>query len=291
MVIIRWDGTRVNNESAIVLATPYIMPHRYDAQNMATEYADMEPLRAYIHKKRTQGVRITYMGLVIAAYHKAYLENPKINRFVMNKKIYQRKHFCVSFVMLKKRPDGTPDESLLKVYIEPDDDVLAVQKKITDMIEENANAQEENGTDKFANAVFTVPVLPNLVMGLARLLDRWGILPRKIIDISPFHTSMFITNLASINTTHIFHHAYEFGTTSVFLCMGKPVMDYIHGNYKKKLLPLSCVMDERICGGVEYAQFWVSFNRYLKHPELLERGAESGEKKAEAKEEAEKEET
>lgn len=278
MIVIRWDGTRVKNESAIVAATPYIMPHRYDAQNMVTEYADMEPLRAYIQEKRKAGVRVTYMGLVIAAYHRAYLENPKINRFVMNKKIYQRKHFCVSFVMLKKRPDGTPDESLLKVYIEPDDDVLSIQKKITDMIEENANAQEDNGTDKFANAVFTVPLLPSIVVGLARLLDRWGILPRKIIEISPFHTSMFITNLASINTTHIFHHAYEFGTTSVFLCMGKPVMDYIHGDYKKKILPLSGVMDERICGGVEYAQFWVSFNRYLKHPELLERRAAEADK-------------
>ncbi len=249
------------------------MPHRYDAQNMITEYADMDILRAYIQQKRKEGTRISYMALVLAAYHKAYLENPKINRFVMNKHIYQRKHFCVSFVMLKKRADGTPDESLLKVYFEPDDTVFTINKKIEDIIAENANAEQENGTDKFADAVFTVPLLPDIVMGLARLLDRWGILPKKIIEISPFHTSLFITNLASINTTHIFHHAYEFGTTSVFICMGKPVMDYIHGNYKKKLLPLSVVMDERICGGVEFATFWGSFSRYLRHPELTENGA------------------
>lgn len=266
----RSDGERVRDESAIVAATPYIMPHRYDAMNMVTEYADMEILRAYIQQKRREGMRVSYMALVLAAYHKAYLENPKINRFIMNKHIYQRNHFCVSFVMLKKRADGTPDETTLKVYFEPDDDVISINKKIENIIAENADAQQDNGADKFANAVFTVPLLPNIVVGLARFLDRYGILPRKIIDISPFHTSLFITNLASINTTHIFHHTYEFGTTSVFVCMGKPIVDYIHGNYQKKLLPLSCVMDERICGGVEYAQFWVSFNRYMKHPELLE---------------------
>lgn len=276
-MIIRSDGKRVRDESAIVAATPYIMPHRYDAMNMVTEYADMEILRAYIQQKRREGVRISYMALVLAAYHKAYLENPKINRFIMNKHIYQRNHFCVSFVMLKKRADGTPDETTLKAYFDPDDDVFSINKKIENVIAENSGAQQENGADKFANAVFTVPLLPNIVVGLARLLDRYGMLPRKIIDISPFHTSLFITNLASINTTHIFHHTYEFGTTSVFVCMGKPIMDYIHGNYQKKLLPLSCVMDERICGGVEYAQFWVSFNRYLKHPELLEDKTEESE--------------
>ncbi len=246
------------------------MPHRYDAQNMITEYADMDILRAFIQQKRREGKRVTYMALVLAAYHKAYLENPKINRFIMNKHIYQRRHFCVSFVMLKKRPDGSPDESLLKVYFEPDDTVFTIDKKIEGIIAENADTTQENGTDKFAEAVFTVPLLPDLVMGIVRLLDRWGLLPKKLIEISPFHTSLFITNLASINTTHIFHHAYEFGTTSVFICMGKPVMDYIHGNYKKKLLPLSVVMDERICGGVEFAQFWASFSRYLRHPELTE---------------------
>jgi len=271
VIPIRSDGKLVKDESAIVAATPYIMPHRYDAMNMCTEYADMDILRAYIQQKRKEGVRISYMALIMAAYHQAYLENPKLNRFIMNKRIYQRNHFCVSFVMLNKRADGTPDETTLKVYFEPDDDIFAVNQKVEQVIADNTGAQQENGADKFANAVFTVPPLASFVVGLARVLDRHGMLPRKIIEISPFHTSLFITNLASINTTHIFHHTYEFGTTSVFVCMGKPIMDYIHGNYQKKLLPLSCVMDERICGGVEYAQFWVCFNRYLKHPELLER--------------------
>ncbi len=268
----RADGKRIK-ESAIMAATPYIMPHRYDAQNMVTEYADMETLRAYIHRKRQEGVRISYMALVLAAYHKAYLENPKINRFIINKRFYQRNHFCVSFVMLKNLPDGTPDESLLKVFFEPDDDVTSINRKVQEAIEKNEGVDQISATDKFANFMFSVPLLPDIIVGLARLLDRWGFLPRKIIDVSPFHTSLFITNLASINTTHIFHHTYDFGTTSIFICMGKPVANYIHGEYKKKLLPLSCVMDERICTGVDYANFWFSFQKYLRHPELTENTA------------------
>ncbi len=265
----RPDGKRVK-ETAIVAAAAYIMPHRYDAMNSVTEYADMEIMRRYIHSRRRDGIKISYMALILAAYHRAYLENPKINRFVMNKRIYQRNHFCVSFVILKTRADGTPDETTLKVYFEPDDTIVSINDKIEKIIEENSAADHDNSTDKFANFLFSAPLLPDIVVGLARLLDRWGLLPKFIIELSPFHTSLFITNLASINTAPIYHHCYEFGTTSVFLCMGRPTANYLDGEYREKLMPLKCVMDERICTGVDFARFWTSFNRYMKHPELLE---------------------
>ena len=120
--------------------------------------------------------------------------------------------------------------------------------------------------------MFSLPVLPYLVMALVRLLDRCGLLPRAFIDLSPFHTSMFITNLASINTTHIFHHVYEFGTTSVFLSVGKSIPNYLTGELDKKLMPISVVMDERICTGHDYALFNKTLQRYLKNPALLEKG-------------------
>ena len=269
----RPDGTRVKNASAIVSALPYIMPRRYDALNYITEYAEMEPLRRFIHNRRKVGVRLSYMALVLAAYFKAYQQNPKINRFIMNSKIYQRNHFCVSFVILKTRADGTPDETSVKIFFEDGDDVYSINRKIEEAVALNQKKEHNNNTDRFASFMFSLPVLPKLVVGLVNLLDHLGLLPRAIIDLSPFHTSLFITNLASINTNAIYHHCYEFGTTGVFVCMGKPVANYLNGEYRKKLLPLSVVMDERICTGHEYALFCQTLRRYLKHPELTENGA------------------
>lgn len=277
----RADGKLAKEKSVIASAIPYIMPKRYDAQNFITEYADMEILRRYIHQKRKEGIRIPYMTLILAAYFKAYQENPKINRFIMNKRIYDRNHFCVSFMILKKRADGMPDETSIKVYFEDSDDVFSINRKIEESIAKNQDSTTNNATDKFAGFMLSLPLLPTLVVGLVKLLDRYGLLPRKIIDLSPFHTSLFITNLASINTSAIFHHCYEFGTTGVFICMGKPVANYINGEYRKKLIPLSCVLDERICTGHEYAQFWASFQRYLKHPELLENSANAAQSESE----------
>ncbi|MCI2059114.1 MAG: 2-oxo acid dehydrogenase subunit E2 [Oscillibacter sp.] len=266
----RADGTPLQGLSPIVAAIPYIMPKRYDAQNMTTETVDEEIIRNYIRLQRRQGRDVTHMSLLVAAYYKAYLENPKLNCFVVNRKVYMRNHFCFSFVILKTRADGTPDETTLKVFIDPQDTIFTLTEKITEMIRKNSEESHSNGTDKFANFVFAVPGLARLVFGLVYHMDLHGLLPRKIIDLSPFHTSLFVTNLASINTSFIYHHCYEFGTTSVFICMGKPVVTRSRKDQRQKVMPLGIVMDERICTGIEYARFASAFNHYLQNPELLE---------------------
>lgn len=267
----RQDGTRVKNLTPIMQALPYIMPRRFDAQNWASDYVDEEIMKQYIRQKRREGHSVTHMSVLAAAYYKAALEHPKVNYFVMNRKIYKRNHFCFSFVILKTRADGTPDETTLKIFLEPEDTVFTISRKIKEHIDRNLQAAHNNRTDRFANFAFRVPGLARLVFGLVYHLDLHGLLPRKIIDLSPFHTSLFITNLASINTSYIFHHCYEFGTTSVFICMGKPVLDPLAGpGSRKKLMPLGVVMDERVATGIEYSRFFAAFSRYLKNPEVLE---------------------
>ena len=267
----RPDGTRVKDLPPLVAAIPYIMPKRYDAWNTITENIDEEVIKEFIRNQRRQGIRLNHMSVIISAYYKATLENPKLNYFVMNRKIYKRNHFCVSFVIMKKLADGSPSETTLKIYLEPEETVFTVNEKIRKVIEGNQQTEQSNSTDRFARFMFSVPGLPRFVVGLAYFLDRHGLLPRKVIDLSPFHTSLVITNLASINTSYIFHHCYEFGTTSVFVCMGKPVPDpHAPAGSRKKRMPLGVVMDERIATGIEYSRFFAAFERYLKKPELLE---------------------
>lgn len=265
----RPDGTRVKNLPPLVAAIPYIMPKRYDAWNTITENIDEEVIKEFIRDQRRQGVRLNHMSVIISAYYKASLENPKLNYFVINRKIYKRNHFCVSFVIMKKLADGSPSETTLKVYLEPEDTVFTVNEKIKSAIAANEKTEQSNSTDHFARFMFSVPGLPRFVVGLAYFLDRHGLLPRKVIDLSPFHTSLFITNLASIKTSFIHHHCYEFGTTSVFVCMGKPVPNYMAGDLSRKMMPLGIVMDERICTGYEYAAFCHDFRRIIGKPEVL----------------------
>jgi len=267
----RADGTRVRDLTSIMQALPYIMPRRYDAQNWASDMIDEDIVKAYIRRKRREGCRVTHMSVLVAAYYKAALENPKINYFIMNRRIYRRNHFCFSFVLLKKRADGTPDETTLKVFLKPEDTVFTISSRVQELIDRNSESAHSNSTDKFANLAFAVPALPRFVFWLIYHLDLHGLLPRRIIDLSPFHTSLFVTNLASINTSCIYHHCYEFGTTGVFVCMGKPVRkpDALPGE-KGRVMPLGVVMDERIATGIEYSRFFAAFSRNMRNPETLE---------------------
>lgn len=271
MSAMRADGTRVRNLTSIMQALPYIMPRRYDAQNWASDMIDEDVVKAYIRRKRREGRRVTHMSVLVAAYYKAALENPKINYFIMNRRIYRRNHFCFSFVLLKKRADGTPDETTLKVFLKPEDTVFTISSRVQELIDRNSEAAHSNSTDRFANLAFAVSALPRFIFWLVYHLDLHGLLPRRIIDLSPFHTSLFVTNLASINTSCIYHHCYEFGTTSVFICMGKPVRkpDALPGE-KGRVMPLGVVMDERIATGIEYSRFFAAFSRNMRNPETLE---------------------
>ncbi len=91
----RPDGKRVKGLPPILAAIPYIMPKRYDAMNTITEYVDEDLIKAYLREKRKDGRRISHMTLLICAYYKAVLLNPKLNYFVVNSKIFERNHFCV----------------------------------------------------------------------------------------------------------------------------------------------------------------------------------------------------
>ena len=279
----RADGRRAKDLTAIEMAIPHIMPRRVDAQNFVTEYADEEIIRNYIRSvRRDKGIRMSRMAVIIAAYFAAAKKHPFVNRFVINRRIYDRNHFCVSFVMLKMRADGTPDETTVKIFLTEEDDVFSINDKINAMIEKNSVPEHNNNTDKFVNFMFSLPLLPDFLMGLVRVLDRCGLLPRFIIDLSPFHTSLFVTNLASINAPSIYHHVYEFGTTSVFVSVGKNSPNFLTGELNKKLIPLKVVMDERICTGHDYTMFNKTFQQFMKNPETLDKNYRAEEEVAAA---------
>ena len=64
----RPDGVRLKKVDPIILLTPYLMPMRCDAQVFVNKEVDMEPLTRYIAEKSNEGVKVTFMELIIAAY-------------------------------------------------------------------------------------------------------------------------------------------------------------------------------------------------------------------------------
>ncbi|NLO85728.1 MAG: hypothetical protein GX096_09925 [Clostridiales bacterium] len=270
----RPEGKRVRDIDPIVQITPYLMPMRCDAQVILDHDVEYEPLMRYIAQKSREGVKITFMEILIASYIRGISQVPEVNRFVLNKQFYNRTELTAAFTLLLDTKDGSLEENAVKIKFDPSDTIFDVSSRVKDMISRNRDPEDPSFVIKLAAGILKVPLVPTVVVGLLKLLDRYGLLPKALVDFLPFHTGMYVTNMASIGMTRVYHHIYNFGNTSLFFSIGNPKRSYTvdaGGNVIRKCtLPIGIVADERVCGGAMYAKFFAVAKNCLRHPELLE---------------------
>ena len=269
----RKDGKRVKNADPMYTIVPYIMNKRYDSMNMINLDIPVDPIKEYIKEKRSQGLYVSHLSVIIASYLRAVAHYPLLNRFIVNCKIYARNDIDCAMVVLKDE-DGEMEGTMSKIRLEEEDTIFTVNDKLTKYIDRNREAKNKNSTDRMIKKLLAFPGLARTGVGLFKFMDKHGLLPSKVIDASPFHTSFTITNLASLRTNYIYHHIYEFGTTSVFIAMGNTrevPFKTKDGVVFKTCIPLGVVMDERICSGHYYAEAFKCMKRYLDNPRLLEK--------------------
>ncbi len=270
----RPDGKLLKKIDPIIALTPYLMPMRCDAQVFLNYKLDYEKMARYIVEQGQKGNRITFMDILIAAYVRVASEIPEINRFVANKRLYTRTQLTVSFVLLKETADvNDVEENTVKCYFDPRDTIFDVAERVKEAIEQNRREEADNSTMKVARLLMN-PILANTIVFAARFLDRYGIMPKYIMDASPFHTSLFFTQMASLGMPAVNHHIYNFGTTSIFLSMGSVIRELSVGAdgkpVRKRYLPIGLTADERICAGAVYAKMVNRLMYYIDNLSQLE---------------------
>ena len=269
----RPDGRRVKDIDPVVRITPFLMPMRCDAQVFLQHRADYELMARYIAKKGAEGEKVTFMQIIIAAFVRTVSQHPEINRYIMNKQFFSRNCCSVSFTMLKDMTDPDQGETAVKIKFDLTDTIFDVRDRMNKVIEASRGIENQNFVDKLVKLLFAIPGLPTAIVSIVRLLDRYGLCPGALLDELPFHTSMYITNNASIGLHHVNHHIYNFGSTSLFFGMGtvERVAVVEKGVTRmKRFLPIGITADERVCSGAHYAQFFGTMSYLLNHPEELE---------------------
>lgn len=269
----RTDGYKLKGCDPFYEIIPHIMPKRYDATNYIDLDIDLDTIQNYVNDCRGKGIRMSHMSVIVAAYLRLISQNPELNRFVSNKKIYARNHFCVSFVTLKSE-EGSSSETVAKLYFNLDDDIFEVNRKVIEAIDLNRKTETKNSMDKLLRNIMKVPFLVRFTVNLLKFWDKAFSLPFKIIDASPFHTSLFITNLASIRLNAVYHHVYDFGTTGIFIAIGqtKKVLNKTGEVVnERRIMPVKVTTDERIADGYYFGKCFKEFKRYIANPTLLEK--------------------
>jgi len=269
----RVDGKKVRDIDPIQRIIPHIMRHRHDAMNLIAVDLPCEPFDEFIKKESAAGNgEYDYMHIIIAGLVRIVANYPRLNRFVMNGRIYKRSVINISFVVRKGMSPDAPDTTV-KLEFSGRETIAEVREKINDVIIANSNLDADNGTDKIARLItFTPNVVIAMLIGLIKFLDRHGMLPKAIIDVSPFHTTAFITNMKSIKGPSIYHHVYDFGNTGMFFSMGKEAMIPVVSGKEivpAKRLPFKIVTDERFCDGFYFSSALRVLRKYYTHPEVL----------------------
>ena len=270
----RSDGKKVKNLEPLFRIIPSIMLERNDAQVYFKQDIPLKTIDEYINKKAEEGIRMSYMNIIYAGLVRIIKERPKLNRFVMNGTTYQRNKIFVS-LSIKKSLTDDGQETVIKIPFDGTENIFEIKEKLDATVEKNKEKETVNKTDK---VVKILNLTPNFLIlwsiRILRFLDKHGIMPKAIINASPFHTSVFLTNVGSLGIDSIYHHIYNFGTTSLFFSMGKKKKSYIYDEdeiKEEKCITIAFVGDERICDGHYYASSFKQLNKYLKKPELLEK--------------------
>ena len=272
----RTDGWRVHANDPIFDVIPHIMPQRCDSQVFFEEELDTTALDEFVRKTRRDASmempELSRLTVVMAACVRAMAKYPKVNRFVAGRKIYARNYFSIALT-IKQNMNIDAEEANLKLYFDPDYTLKQVYDIIMKQVGDSKN-KVDNATDGFVDKLTSIPQWAiRLFLSIVNSIDSRRGLPRWLYDLSPFHTSMYITDIGSTGIGSVYHHIYNFGTTSVFISIGrrdkKIVLDENGDPKNINIIKFCYVVDERICDGFYYAKAVRYINSLLKHPEKL----------------------
>lgn len=273
----RYDGYRVRSLSPMTYIIPFIMKTRNDASNLFSGTVELGRIDHYIKRKRKEdGLSgFGFLHVVIASYVRLISQKPAMNRFIGGQRIYQHGEDITICMMVKKSMELNAQESAIKVVFNPTDTADDIYRKMEVAIEEARLEGDSNSTDKAAKIINYMPsLILRWFVAILSFLDYFGIMPKLIHKVSPFHCSMFISNLGSLGIPPIFHHLYNFGTCPVFFTFGakRTALELQKdGSVEKhKYIDFSVVTDERITDGHYYASAFKQLDWYFRHPDVLD---------------------
>lgn len=275
MLFQRPDGRRVRSVDPFDKMIPYIMRHRYDAQNFIAYELPCDGMDAYIKQKKAEGVTLSYMQIVMAAGVRLLALRPKLNRFIMNGDIYTHHDISIALSLRRDLRNEDEPETTVKLIFNGMETIDQVCAKIEETVRSITDAKSETDTDAVAEAIVKVPEC--LVKGVVKTLmfmDRHNCMPKVVLEASPWHSSVFFTNIKSLGLPHISHHLSDFGTAGLFFAMGKEYKKMIptgENTFKtKKVLPFGLTMDERLCDGLYFARSMKLLKKFVEDPSILE---------------------
>lgn len=262
----RKDAIWIRPKDTIQAIVPYIMKSRCEAEVSCHVDMDITELVKYVDKKNEEdlGYKLTYFHALMACFAKTVYSREALNRFVKDKRLYQRKKLLFAFIAKNKLSDDG-EERIISLDIKNNDNIMTVSKRAAvDVF--NVRHEGSNNMEGILRVFTALPKwLLNIVVSIVFFLDRKGINPKFITDGDTNYASILFSNLGSIKNNSCYHHLNEYGTNSIVIVIGT-IRD--EGNIK--IVDIQATLDERIADGFYFAKSIQLAEQIAKTPELLE---------------------
>ncbi|MHB8873397.1 MAG: hypothetical protein ACYC8T_06890 [Myxococcaceae bacterium] len=217
----RPDGTLATDVPPVRRIMPFIMPTRNESAVYFEQEIDLTRTLPFIEAfNASHPRRVTVFHVFLWAVTRALNERPRLNRFVMGSRIYQRDGIWLSFSAKKSLSDDAPIVTIKRRFDPAQSFEELVEFVYGDL--GKGRSDEKSHVDKEISWFLKLPS-PVLRLGvkLLRWLDRWNLLPGSYIRPDPMYASMFVANLGSVRLESAYHHLYEYGNCPFFAAIGR----------------------------------------------------------------------
>ncbi len=269
----RHDATRVRLPYDLNALFPFMMKGRNASAAYYPMTVDMEKLLAYVEQHKGTDKQISIFEAFMVAIVKIMRERPTLNRYIKGRRIYQRHDVVLGFVARRKMEEDSSETNVL-VRIKPEDDRATILAKLRGEIR-TARSGEEKDDEKVIGLFMRLP--RSVLMLVVKLLELWDFYidtPKFLRGIDPMRCSAYVANLGSVGLGAPYHHLFEWGTCSLFACIGKVAPAVRVGEdgqpVVRRVAEIRLTLDERIADGYYDAKALQLLEKYMDDPSLLE---------------------
>jgi hypothetical protein len=280
----RADGDYVPDVPNYRRILPFIMRTRTESNVLFEQHIDAGPALAFIHRWNADHPeeRISFMHLVVHAIVQTLHERPRLNRFVMGSRLYQRRGIWVSFSAKKAFNDNSPVVAF-KQQFDPAQSFAGLTTQLREAVM-GGKSDKESHVDKELKLFLRIPApILRFLVKVLFWLDAWNLLPHFFFADDPLYSSVFIANLGSIRLDAAYHHNFEYGNIPIFVTIGtRNDVPFVKPDGTlgcRKEITLRWTYDERIEDGFYCAQSLEKIRERLEAPERF-LGASTPEPKA-----------
>jgi hypothetical protein len=223
----------------------------------------------FIDRHKGRYPHLSIFHIFIATCKEVLYKRPRLNQFVLNRKLYRNQEASISFAVRKNQKANSPI-TVVKIKFKNEDSFETMYHKIEAAKEIGRNKKPTSGEKEIMLLKYMPDFLVYIILKLFKGLDALNLIPHSMLKNDPLYASVMAANLGSLGMDAAYHHLYEWGTISIVAILGKIEKKVFIDPSDQVSLKMGATVkitgDERICDGYYTAKSFALFQDIFENP-------------------------